>query len=291
MRPFESAQEKGHRRAEWIGLGALALFTLSAVLGYWTFGLHPNLIPDSDFARRVYGLSYRWFARLHIVVSAAVLGIYLLRRTGMKWIPAFAAVALVSFLSEHIGTGYGFPFSGYEYTSLLGLKVGGRVPFLIPISWFLMALPSWVLANLLFRGPAKRIPRIILAAYLLTAWDLALDPAMSFLTPYWVWENPGPFYGMPWVNLAGWMGTGLVLMAVMEALRIPSWSSELGAGWMAAYYGLVLLMPVGMLAAAGIWGPIAAAAGALLLPVVLFLSAQRIRKPVPPVGVMKEQMG
>jgi hypothetical protein len=46
-----------------------------------------------------------------------------------------------------------------------------------------------------------------------------------------------------------------------------------------------------MLAAAGIWGPIAAAAGALLVPVVLSLSLQRIRKPVPPVGTMKEQLG
>jgi putative membrane protein len=291
MRPFTGTRDKGLKSAEWIGLGGLTLFTLAAVVGYWTFGLHPNLIPDSDFARRIYGLSYRWFARLHIVVSAVVLGVYLLRRTGWKWIPAFFGVALVSFLSEHIGTGYGFPFSGYEYTSLLGPRVGGRVPFLIPISWFLMALPSWVLANLVFRGSGKRIPRIILAAYLLTAWDLALDPAMSFLTPYWVWENPGPFYGMPWVNLAGWMGTGLVLMVVMEALRISSWSAGLGAGWMAAYYGLVLLMPVGMLAAAGIWGPIVAVAGALLLPVVLSFSIQRIRKPVPPVGAMKEQLG
>jgi putative membrane protein len=181
------------------------------------------------------------------------------------------AVAVASFLSEHIGTGYGFPFGGYEYTGLLGYKLGGRVPFLIPISWFLMALPSWVLASMVFPGKRGRLPRITLAAYLLTAWDLALDPAMSFLTPYWVWENPGPFFGMPWVNLAGWMGTGLVLMGILELLRVSSWTSKLDVRWILAYYLLVLLMPAGMLVAAGIWIPVAVTGIALALPWGLYL--------------------
>ena len=291
MKLLSSTPYTGDRLPGWVGMGVLALFTLSTILGYWVFALHPNLIPETDFARRVYALSYAWFARLHIVVAGAVLAFHLFRTTDTKWVLGFFAVVLVSFLSEHIGTGYGFPFGGYEYTHLLGYKVGGRVPFLIPISWFLMALPSWVLANVIFSGREKRILRLILAAYLLTAWDLALDPAMSFLTPYWVWETPGPFYGMPWVNLAGWMGTGLVLMGVLEAVGVAQWSSTLSIRWIMAYYGLVLLMPVGMLAAAGIWGPIVATSMALLLPWCAFVFGKRVRRPKGVVGLMKEQAG
>lgn len=249
----------------WIGLGVLTVFTLSAIAGYWLFALHPNLIPDSEFARGIYASSFKIFARAQILLAGAVLAVFLFRGAGSRWLPAFVAVGFASFLSEHLGTGYGFPFSGYEYTGLLGYKVGGRVPFVIPISWFLMALPAWVMAHSLFSGKEGRVPRVVLAAYLLTAWDLALDPAMSFLTPYWVWENTGPYYGMPWINLAGWMGTGIVLMLLLEILGARDWAARLHLPWLAAYYGIVLLMPVGMLAAAGLWLGIGVTVGALLL--------------------------
>jgi uncharacterized membrane protein len=194
-----------------------------------------------------------------------VLAWFLITTARFRWIPAFAAVALVSFLSEYVGTGYGFPFSGYEYTSLLGYKLGGRVPAVIPVSWFLMALPSWAMARFLFPDKNHRVWRVILAAYILTAWDLALDPAMSFLTPYWVWESSGPYYGMPWVNLAGWMGTGIVIMLLLEVLGTGGWAAPLDVKWLTAYYGVVLLMPVGMLAAAGQWLGVVTTFAALLL--------------------------
>ncbi len=265
------------RLPEWIGLLVLFAFTASAIMGYWTFGLHPNLIPDSDFARSFYGLSFKLFARGQILVAGLVLAVKLVRHSDIRWLGGFAAVALISFLSEHIGTGYGVPFGGYEYTGLLGFKLGGRVPFVIPISWFLMALPSWVLSSMIFPGRGAVVPRIVVAASLLTAWDLALDPAMSYLTPYWVWENPGPFYGMPWVNLAGWMGTGLVLMTALELLNARSWTAKLDVRWVLAYYLTVLLMPVGMLAASGIWLPVGVTLIALLLPLGAVLLAMNAK--------------
>lgn len=258
-------QSVGPGKVAWGALGFLALFTFLAIGGYRIFALQPNLIPDSEFARAMYGVSFKLFARVHILLAALVLGIFLSRQSGTRWVPAFFAVAFTSFLSEYIGTGYGIPFSGYEYTNLLGYKLGGRVPLVIPISWFLMALPSWVLARWVFPSSRGRIGRILFASYLLTAWDLALDPAMSFLTPYWVWENKGPFYGMPWINLAGWMGTGMVLMVVLELLGAKRWAEGLELKWVMAYYGVVLLMPLGMMAAAGLWGGVAVTALALFL--------------------------
>jgi uncharacterized membrane protein len=257
---------------EWLGLVALALFTLMAILGYGVFGRNPNLIPDSDSARQFYGLSFQLFARAHILLAGLVLAIPLIRRIGVSWVPAFFAVFLVSFLSEFVGTGYGVPFGGYSYTSLLGLKLGGRVPAVIPLSWFLMALPSWAMANAVFPGESQRLGRALMGGYLLTAWDLALDPAMSHLTPYWIWEHSGPFYGMPWVNLAGWMGTGVVLMILLEVFGSRRWGGHLPVGWLSAYYGLVLLMPLGMVVAAGLWWAVLATVAALSLAVGLHLA-------------------
>jgi putative membrane protein len=136
---------------------------------------------------------------------------------------------------------------------LLGLKIGGRVPALIPVSWFLMALPAWVLARAALRRNEARAARIAVAALWLVAWDLALDPAMSFLTPYWVWAESGPYYGMPWVNLLGWYVTGLALMAVIEAFAANAAWDRLSPRWMGAYYAAILLMPLGMVAVAGAW--------------------------------------
>lgn len=266
MKDQQVSSPEMSRLPEWLGLAGLVIFTLIAVVGYWVYALHPNLIPDSDFAREFYGASFKLFARAHIVVAFIVLAVKLHRHSDIRWVAGFLAVAAGSFLSEHIGTGYGFPFGGYEYTGLLGYKLGGRVPFLIPVSWFLMALPAWILASIVFPGRRGTAPRIVLAAYLLTAWDLALDPAMSYLTPYWVWENPGPFFGMPWVNLAGWMGTGLLLMGILELLRVGRWTNRLDVRWILSYYLAVLLMPVGMLAAAGVWTPVAVTGLALVIP-------------------------
>jgi uncharacterized membrane protein len=266
---------------EWGGLGVLVVFTLAAVLGYGTFALNPALIPDSDFARNFYGLSFRLFARAHIVLGTGILFLVLFLRSRVRWVPAFVAIFLVSFLSEHLGTGYGFPFGHYEYTGLLGFKLGGRVPFLIPVSWFLMALPSWALANAVFPQGGGRWMRILLGAYLLTVWDLALDPAMSFLTPYWIWETTGPFYGMPWVNLAGWMGTGVVLMALLEWLEARSWTRNISLPWLGAYYAVTFLMPLGMVAAAGLWAAVAVSLAALLPPGLLYLFRRKAEGGIP----------
>lgn len=288
-RGFES--KAGLFNLGWAGLAALGLFTLGAVAGYWVFALHPDLIPDTDLARRVYGASFPYFARVHILLAALVLVQFLVARIRLRWFPAFLAVSLAAFASEHLGTGYGFPFSGYEYTGLLGPRLGGRVPLLIPLSWFLMVLPSWALARKLFSTEKERLGRILLGAYLLTAWDLALDPAMSYLTPYWVWDNPGPFYGMPLVNLAGWMGTGMVLMGLLEALGAMEWGKRLDPRWLGAYYGLVLLMPLGMLAAAGLWPAIGATLLALAAGPSLGWMVARRHRTWTGAGALQRQVG
>lgn len=250
--------------AEDRALAGFYLFTAFAVFGYWNFGLNPDRLPDLQIATAIYQVSFPWFARSQILISGLVLTIALWRHARLRWVPALATVYVLSFVAEHAGTGYGIPFSGYGYTGLLGPKLMGRVPYVIPLSWFLMSAPAWILARETFPRPGQFVPRILQATFLLVLWDLALDPAMSHLTPYWLWENTGAFYGMPWVNLAGWALTGVVLMVALEILdRFLDWSGSLSPRWALGYYLAVLLMPLGMVTAAGLWGAVAATLGAL----------------------------
>ncbi len=241
------------RPSDRFALGILVAFTVAAVAGYGTYGLHPELLPASERALTLFTVSFGLFARAHIVIAALVLFWMLVGNIGFRWVPAFVAIYALSFSAEHIGTGYGIPFGGYEYTGLLGPKLGGRVPALIPVSWFLMALPSWVLARRVWRTARWSVGRVGFGAAWLTAWDLSLDPAMSFLTPYWSWAEAGPYYGMPLINLAGWFLTGLILLSALETLSRWARLGELDSGWMLRYYGAMLLMPLGMLVAAGLW--------------------------------------
>ncbi len=244
------------RRDERWSLAALITFTAVAVGGYWNFALHPERIPRTSAAMSFFATSYRLFACAHIVLAGAVLAYVLTRRVGGRWLPALAVVYALSFLAEHVGTGYGFPFGPYAYSNLLGPKLDGRVPFLIPLSWFLMCVPIWVVVQR--AQPGSRIRRIALGALCLTVWDLALDPAMSFLTRYWTWLAPGPYYGMPWTNLAGWYVVGLAIFGSLDAIGARVGLTAVDSRWAAAYSGIVLLMPLGMVAAAGLWPAVAA---------------------------------
>jgi putative membrane protein len=260
-------------RAEGISLGALYAFTLFAALGYGIFALHPERLPDTDWARTFFQNAFAWNSRIHIVLTGLVLAVAFFRRAGVRWLTAFGSVFVLSFLAEHIGTGTGFPFSGYEYTGLLGPRIGERVPWVIPASWFFMSAPSWILARRTF--PTKTVPRVLFATYLLVLWDVALDPAMSYLVTYWVWEVPGPYYTMPWVNFAGWALTGVVLMTTLEVLdRRIDWAGEVTLTWSLVFYVAIVLMPLGMLVAAGAWWAVALtlACGAVAVGVHLGLA-------------------
>jgi uncharacterized membrane protein len=263
----EGAGGTGGRLLEVGPLVVLVAFGLAAVAGYAAFGRDPSRLAGvSDWALWFYGQSFGFFAQGHVLLAGLVLALHLARHAGWRWLAAFGLVYVVSLGSELLGTAYGVPFGPYEYTNLLGPKAAGLVPWLIPLSWFSMAIPSYALASRALEGAGgvgSWLGRIMLGSLLLLGWDLALDPAMSEATPYWLWGETGPYYGMPWMNLFGWYVTGLVLMAVLEWRGAREWLGSISSRWLAVYYGANLVVPLGMVVVTGMWG--AAAATAALL--------------------------
>jgi uncharacterized membrane protein len=139
------------------------------------------------------------------------------------------------------------------------------VPLVIPLSWFMMAIPSFHFALKAAPGRGPWV-HILLGAVILTLWDLALDPAMSYATPYWRWEVEGAYYGMPMVNLAGWLFTSVLIMGALVLLRSREWVEHLPTRWLGIFYGANVVLPLGMAAAAGlVWAVVItlAAYGAL----------------------------
>jgi len=269
----------GNRQFGLVGLIGLYVFTIVALIGYATFGRHPQLLLAFPAAASIYPHTFQLFAIGHVVLAGLVLFARLVPAAGWRWLPAFVALYLISLVSELAGTSVGLPFGEYRYSPLLGTAWFGKVPAVIPLSWFCMAVPSYAFAVLAFSGDtvASRVKRIGVASLILLAWDLSLDPAMSYATRYWVWGTEGPYYGMPWLNLFGWYVTGLLLMAALAALRSERWILAIDARWWAAYYGANLLLPLGMSAVAGLWVAVAATWMVLLLLAIWLLRPEQLR--------------
>jgi uncharacterized membrane protein len=262
---------RGWKSAPTVALFGLYVFTAFALVGYATFGLRPALLANHPQLVGFYAISFQFFAQAQVWLAGLAIGLFLWKVVGWQWLPAFGALYLISLGSELMGTTVGLPFGEYRYTSALGPQWFGHVPILIPLSWFFMALPSYAVARAMVPGGADgRVTggraigaRVLIASLLLLSWDLALDPAMSHATAYWVWAEPGTYYGMPWLNLFGWYVTGILLMIALVFTRSDVWIEKLPLPWLVAFYGANLLLPVGMSVAAGLWGAVAATMGAL----------------------------
>jgi uncharacterized membrane protein len=248
-----------------------ALFLINAVsiFGYATFTLHPELLARYPWSPPIYAVSYPFFARIQILIGFWLCVKACHRAIGWQWLAHFAMAAIISFTMEFCGTSYGVPFGKYSYTGLLGWQIAGKVPLLIPVSWFCMSICCYLLA-LHILGPASRnifrhstsqwsgaAKRIGLATVLLIAWDFTLEPAMSQLTPYWTWEDAGVFlFGVAVRNLLGWILTGILIFASFEILRLRSHSHRFESAWPARFYLLNLFLPVGLSIAGSAWVPV-----------------------------------
>ncbi len=165
----------------------------------------------------------------------------------------FALTAIISWGYEQVGVATGWVYGAYHYTDVLGPKVG-YVPALIPLAWFMMIYPSYVIANLISRGRPYGsggtlggvIWLALLSGAVMTAWDLVIDPILSASNVQaWIWEEGGPYFGIPACNFAGWM---LTTVTVYLAYSLYEWrmpppisaTSHAAAGLPLVAYGAML---------------------------------------------------
>src|ERR1700721_2174766 len=138
-------------------------------------------------------------------------------RTGMF----FGISAVISYTMEEVGVPPGLIYGAYHYSDMLGAKLG-HVPVIIPLAWFMMIYPSWMVARALLRGvDTNSIPGITalaaIAAFVMTAWDVVMDPGMA-RAGNWVWENGGAYFGVPRRNYLGWLATTFIVYWIVAWL-------------------------------------------------------------------------
>ena len=231
---------------------------------------HPELIEGlSTLGQTCFQWGMSGGGVVYIILGVAAVAIYAYRTVGLwQWLTFMVPAVFLSLSSELLGTSTGFPFGEYSYLSGLGYKIAGLVPFTIPLSWFYLGFVCYLLARAGLEASVetgnkvswlRHIGAIALGAMLLTSWDFVLDPAMSQATvPFWFWGQPGAFFGMPYQNFAGWMGTGALFMTVAALfwkktpLTLPRKQLGLPLAVYLSNFAFAAVMSIG----AGIWIPV-----------------------------------
>jgi putative membrane protein len=135
-----------------------------------------------------------------VLISAPALVALLAHLGARRAALAVIAVSVFAFAIESVGVATGFPYGPFSYGEALGPKLLGLVPYLLPVTY----VPLVIGAVSAAWGPARRLPRILLSAVLLTLIDGVLDPGATALG-FWAWTEGGSYYGVPLSNFAGWL--------------------------------------------------------------------------------------
>jgi putative membrane protein len=215
---------------QWLCLFAHISAMIFGLAGLILVLPHPAFILSlPSFGQNLFQLSMAGGGVVYIVLGAFTVALYGYLNLGLRPLLLFMVPAVgLSLSSELLGTSTGFPFGHYAYLSGLGYKIADLVPFTIPLSWFYLGFSAYLLAysglrhsltRLNWSDTTLRFIAVGFGAVLLTAWDLVLDPAMSQAPfPFWEFQEVGAFFGMPYRNLVGWVGTGIVFMGVAATL-------------------------------------------------------------------------
>jgi len=261
-------------------LSSLIFVNILSIFGYATFSRNSQLLNTYPWAQPIFENAYWFFARLQILLSLVAFIGLLQSKVRIRWFLAFVVAVLVSSVSELAGTSYGLPFGSYEYTDLLGPKLFQKVPYLIPLSWFFMGLASYGISRAMIEEARFSIYRIFWASWLLVSWDLTLDPAMSHLAPFWTWNESGPYFGTPLLNLFGWYVTGVIIMLGFELLNVRTWLKQIPTKYFIHFYLANLILPLGIVVAAGLWEAVVISFVCYATVALIFFIRRTFWKPV-----------
>jgi uncharacterized membrane protein len=263
-----------------------ALHALALVLGL--FGIliaipHPELWSGQPGAAAFFAFALDKTGGSAMFLGALAMLAYGFSALGVRrTLLFFGAATLISASAELTGTKTGWPFGGYEYTNFLGPKLMGRVPAAIPLSWFSMGFASFALADALAahrRWRNRTLWSIVLGAWLLTAWDLVLDPSMAApqlqYVHFWIWHESGPYFGMPLRNLAGWFATGLAFIAAGRLLWNERAAPVAPPALPFTVYAINVVWSMVLSVSAGMWPTALAAIALALIPAALALRRPR----------------
>ncbi|WP_248890055.1 carotenoid biosynthesis protein [Bradyrhizobium japonicum] len=139
----------------------------------------------------------------------------------------FVACNAIAFAMENLGSATGFPFGVYHFEVGADLPHVGLIPIIVGPLWFGAGYFSWVVASVLLDGADRQLDRHfnlivlpVVAAFVMTQWDLVMDAPNATIAKVWIWHDGGGVFGVPLSNYLGWLLTSwLIFQAFALYLR------------------------------------------------------------------------
>jgi uncharacterized membrane protein len=160
---------------------------------------------------------------------------------GWKNAMVLLAICLVTtFTMENIGAATGFPFGHYHFEVGSNLIHIGAIPIIVGPLWFGMGYFSWIVAGTLLgdtrgrlSGKVQLIALPVVAAFVMTQWDVVMDPPEATISKAWIWHDGGAHFGVPLSNYLGWLWTSWLFyqaFAIYLNRRhdVPTWTVNQG---------------------------------------------------------------
>lgn len=219
------------------------------------------------------GINEAWIIRAAVPEWSRAAGLAILRGSDALWISlaawlvfrhekfrlgrsaalrSFGIIAVVSGAAEWLGATTGWLFGHYDYTGQFGWRLGGVLPFTIPLAWYAVVTGACRLLDQW--RPLPVASRGLLAAGLATLTDINLEPVAIHIRNYWQWtDGPGGpvLANPPLFNYLTWfLLSGLLSLSVAEpgmAKREPLAQARVGlhpvavVAWMNALFLLAHL--------------------------------------------------
>ena len=133
----------------------------------------------------------------------------------------FVVIGVVAgWIAEQLGATYGWFFGSYTYTEVLGPRLGA-VPAIIPLMWFALCYVAYVIGNLIvWQAPSdgaaplrQAVVMSLLAAMIVTAYDLGADPYMVYTLKAWIMtKTDGWWFGETVQGFGGWAFVSFVIV-------------------------------------------------------------------------------
>lgn len=135
------------------------------------------------------------------------LGLLLLFHT--DWNRSFLLYCLIAFLVgfgvEVAGVHTGAIFGEYSYGTVLGYKLW-EVPLTIGVNWLML---TYLCGSVTDRLPVPTIGKVLIAAGLMTALDVLIEP-VAIQLGFWQWHSPE----IPTQNFVAWYAVSVALFLV-----------------------------------------------------------------------------
>ncbi len=203
-------------------------------------------------------LGFLYFYKRFGAVTGSILGVFIFFST---------------FIVEWAGSDSGFLFGSYDYTDRFAPNIFG-VPIAIGFAWLMVMATTHVVARWIV--PNGGLLYAFTGGVGAVIIDLIIDPVAYQIKEYWIWQDTGLYYDIPWTNFFGWFVVAFILHLAIDVIMKQK-SMHITAQQAEKRMVLLYVLMIGMFIMLGVIGGLLVAAflTATLTALIVFVAWKR----------------